>query len=64
MYEIKQKFDNSLLWVENEDLEGDILITIRLTSEEENVISTANIFLDQEQRRDLIKILQEMENKK
>ena len=59
--EIKQKFDQAVMWVSNEG-DGEIMIQVRLiTPEEKPSESNAVIWLDSAQRKDLIEILQRME---
>jgi hypothetical protein len=56
---IKQKFDDSLMWISNEG-DGEMMIQVRLVSDDGE--SNAVIWLDSDQRKDLIEILQRMEN--
>jgi len=59
--EIKQKFDQAVMWVLNE-CDGEIMIHIRLiVPEEKPSESNAVIWLDSDQRKDLIEILKRME---
>ena len=60
MREIKQKFDEALMWVDGEG-DGNVTIQIRLLSDDGE--SNAVICLDDEQRKDLIRMLQEMDIK-
>ncbi len=54
-YEIKQEFDDSLMWVSNEG-DGEVMIQIRLHSDDGE--SNACIWLSTKQRLDLIELLQ------
>lgn len=54
-YEIKQEFDDSLMWVSNES-DGETMLQIRLKTKDGE--TNACIWLNNKQRLDLIEVLQ------
>jgi len=60
MHNFKQKFDQAELQVHNEE-DGECMLEIVMVLTDTQQVCSATIWLDNDQRKDFIKVLQDME---